>query len=43
LAQRDELKTLIEYNKILVLWEKTTSTVLERFHIDLKLRKPAKP
>ena len=35
LAQRDELKTIIEYNKGLVLWEKTTSTVLERFHIDL--------
>jgi outer membrane protein len=35
LAQRDELKTIIEYNKSLVLWEKTTSTVLERFHIDL--------
>jgi outer membrane protein len=35
LAQRDELKTVIEYNKILVLWEKTTSTALERFPIDL--------
>lgn len=35
LAQQDELKTVIEYNKILVLWEKTTSTALERFPIDL--------
>jgi outer membrane protein TolC len=35
LAQRDELKVVIEYNKALVLWEKTTSTALERFPIDL--------
>jgi hypothetical protein len=35
LAQRDELKTITEYNKMLVLWEKTTGTALERFHIDL--------
>jgi outer membrane protein TolC len=35
LAQRDELKTIIEYNKLLILWEKTTGGVLERFHIEL--------
>jgi len=35
LAQRDELKTVIEYNKMLTLWEKTTGVVLERFHIEL--------
>jgi outer membrane protein TolC len=35
LAQRDELKTITEYNKMLILWEKTTGTALERFHIDL--------
>jgi outer membrane protein len=35
LAQRDELKTITEYNKMLALWEKTTGTALERFHIDL--------
>ena len=35
LAERDELKTITEYNKMLVLWEKTTGIALERFHIDL--------
>jgi outer membrane protein TolC len=35
LAQRDELKTVIEYNKLLAVWEKTTGIALERFHIDL--------
>jgi outer membrane protein TolC len=35
LAQRDELKTIIEYNKMLILWEKTIGVVLERFHIEL--------
>jgi outer membrane protein len=35
LAQRDELKTVIEYNKMLTAWEKTTGVVLERFHIEL--------
>jgi outer membrane protein len=35
LAQRDELKTITEYTKMLILWEKTTGTALERFHIDL--------
>jgi outer membrane protein len=35
LAQRDELKTVIEYNKMLTLWEKTIGVGLERFHIEL--------
>jgi outer membrane protein TolC len=35
LAQRDELKTITEYNKMLILWEKATGIALERFHIDL--------
>ena len=35
LAKRDELKTVIEYNKMLSLWEKTIGVVLERFHIEL--------
>jgi outer membrane protein TolC len=35
LAQRDELRAVIEYNKALILWEKTTGIVLERFHIEL--------
>ena len=35
LAQRDELRAVIEYNKALIQWEKTTGTVLERFHIEL--------
>ena len=35
MAQRDELKTVIEYNKMLILWEKTTGVALERFHIEL--------
>jgi outer membrane protein TolC len=33
LAQRDELRAIIEYNKALTLWEKITGTALERFHI----------
>jgi outer membrane protein TolC len=35
LAQRDELRAVIEYNKTTVLWEKSTGIVLERFHIEL--------
>jgi len=35
LAQRDELKTVIEYNKLLAVWEKTIGIALERFHIEL--------
>jgi outer membrane protein len=35
LAQRDELRAIIEYNKALILWEKTTGIVLERFHVEL--------
>lgn len=34
-AQRDELRAIIEHKKTLVLWEKSTGIVLERFHIDL--------
>jgi outer membrane protein len=33
LAQRDELRAIIEYTKGLILWEKVTGTVLERFNI----------
>jgi outer membrane protein len=35
LAQRDELRTIIEYEKTLILWEKSTGVVLEPFHIEL--------
>jgi outer membrane protein len=35
LAERDELRAVIEYKKTTVLWEKSTGIVLERFHIDL--------
>ena len=35
LAERDELKTITEYHKLLSLWEKSTGMALERFHIDL--------
>ena len=35
LAQRDELRAVIEYKKTTVLWEKSTGIVLERFHIEL--------
>jgi outer membrane protein TolC len=35
LAQRDELKTIIEYNKMLTLWEKATGMTLARFNITL--------
>ena len=35
LAQRDELRAVIEHKKTLVLWEKSTGIVLERFHIEL--------
>jgi outer membrane protein TolC len=35
LAQRDELKAIIEYNKMLILWEKVTGTSLPRFHLTL--------
>ena len=34
-AQRDELRAIIEHKKTLVLWEKSTGIVLERFHIEL--------
>jgi len=34
-AQRDELRTIIEYEKTLILWEKSTGVVLEPFHIEL--------
>jgi outer membrane protein len=34
-AQRDELRAVIEHKKTLVLWEKSTGIVLERFHIEL--------
>jgi outer membrane protein len=33
LAQRDELRAIIEYNKALNLWEKVTGTALARFNI----------
>jgi outer membrane protein TolC len=33
LAQRDELRAIIEHNKGLILWEKVTGMVLERFNI----------
>jgi outer membrane protein len=35
LAQRDELRTVIEYEKTLTLWKKSTGVVLEPFHIEL--------
>jgi outer membrane protein TolC len=35
LAQRDELRAIIEYNKLLTLWEQVTGIVLERFHITI--------
>ena len=35
LAERDELRAVIEYKKMAVLWEKSTGIVLERFHIEL--------
>jgi outer membrane protein TolC len=35
LAQRDELRAVIEHQKTLILWERTTGIVLERFHIEL--------
>ena len=35
LAQRDELRAVIEHQKMLILWERTTAIVLERFHIEL--------
>jgi outer membrane protein len=35
LAQRDELRAIIEHQKTLILWERTTGIVLERFHIEL--------
>jgi outer membrane protein TolC len=35
LAQRDELKAVIEYNKMLALWEKVTGTSLARFNVTL--------
>lgn len=35
LAQRDELKAIIEYNKMLILWEKVTGTSLRRFNVTL--------
>jgi outer membrane protein TolC len=35
LAERDELKAVIEYQKTTVFWERSTGIVLERFHIEL--------
>jgi outer membrane protein len=35
MAQRDEMRTTTEYQKLLSFWEKATGTALERFHIDL--------
>jgi hypothetical protein len=35
LAQRDELRAVIQHQKTLILWERTTGIVLERFHIEL--------
>jgi outer membrane protein TolC len=35
LAERDELRAVIEYKKTCVLWERSTGSVLERFHIEL--------
>jgi outer membrane protein TolC len=35
LAERDELKVFIDYQKKLILWEKITSGTLERFQITL--------
>jgi outer membrane protein TolC len=35
LAQRDELRAVIEHQKTLILWERTTGIGLERFHIEL--------
>jgi outer membrane protein TolC len=35
LAQRDELKAIIEYNKMLILWEKVTGTSLPRLNLTL--------
>jgi hypothetical protein len=35
LAERDELRAIIEYEKTTALWEKSTGIVLERFHIEL--------
>jgi outer membrane protein len=35
LAQRDELRAMVEHKKTAVLWEKSTGILLERFHIDL--------
>jgi len=34
-AQRDELKAIVEYNKALILWEKVTGMTLDRFNIEL--------
>jgi outer membrane protein TolC len=35
LAKRDEVKVFIDYQKKLILWEKATGSVLERFQITL--------
>jgi outer membrane protein len=35
LAERDELRAIIEYEKTTALWEKSTGIVGERFHIGL--------
>jgi outer membrane protein TolC len=35
LAQRDELRAVIAYQKTLVLWEKSTGIMLERFQIEI--------
>jgi outer membrane protein TolC len=34
LVERDELRASIDYQKALVVWEKSTGRVLERFHIE---------
>jgi outer membrane protein len=35
MAERDELRAVIEYKKTFILWEKSTGIVLERFNIEL--------
>lgn len=35
LAQRNELKAVIEYNKLLTLLDKATGSALEKFYVEL--------
>ncbi|MFN3477537.1 MAG: hypothetical protein ACK4Z6_08340 [Candidatus Methylomirabilales bacterium] len=35
LAQRNELKAVIEYNKLLALFEKATGSALQKFYVEL--------